>query len=434
LDSWVSASLQPDNLVALLVVVAISAMLSLKASPRDRRALYGLDLTLVLLSFVKPHYAAVIYVVAAGLLLSRFNAIGRSAFERTRAIAPALLLPPLAAVITSLVTPVGLLSGATPLPATVAAHASFLDAVASLEHWAGLGMWTTYAGHAFEGFWINFATDETPSVAAAAVREPIEQILFMLTVVVSSTIVLCQCRVFARAIVIGRRRSAFQAIRLIAGDIVLNSYVIWTIFLLIVYVHFGGAFRLQGRYWLAVLPCIVALGVFYVPRAFPRRVRAVARTVSLGAWLCFSLSASIIALEAMSFRYHRTAIHDATGPLIYVTSMSDSRGNSLHNLAVRVQRNSTLSVTGWAMSKSASGLKAIHLVSESGKRFGVRYGLPSPRIADWFADTTLLHSAFIASVKVAALPLGHNDLEFYGCTDAHRCLGSATHLDLEVTP
>src|SRR5262249_26879061 len=74
-------------------------------------------------------------------------------------------------------------------------------------------------------------------------------------------------QVGSRLWVLARRRGVRAAGRLVVGDVLLNSYVFFTVVMVSLYVRTGNFFAAQGRNWLPFLLPIFMTALVYAPRA-----------------------------------------------------------------------------------------------------------------------------------------------------------------------
>src|SRR5262249_50418376 len=146
-----------------------------------------------------------------------------------------------------------------------------------------------YAGVTHDSFWGQFGWMDTPLVIRGQNTMAMVRILIQLaTWLLVGLMVMRTEQVCSRLWRMARRRGIRLACRLFCGNVLLNSYVLFTLLMLALYVRTDNFFRAQGRNWIPfVLPTFLA-AVIYAPRAlhFPAARR----------WLSGALAAGLLML------------------------------------------------------------------------------------------------------------------------------------------
>jgi hypothetical protein len=160
-------------------------------------------------------------------------------------------------------------------------------------------------GTIFRTSWSRFGWNDTPlTIVSPAVDD---LVLLGLQVGLIALLALCVVRWQQAVVALASHWNAGRrscAIRLLAGNVMLNAYVCFAGLLLALYVYTNGVSS-QGRHWYAFLPAIVWVGVDYAPRALASR--AVARWLSrvvLAAALVYGGFASCAAMRSIEGRYY----------------------------------------------------------------------------------------------------------------------------------
>ncbi len=105
-----------------------------------------------------------------------------------------------------------------------------------------------------------------------------------------------------------RRGRRTAAVRIAASNVPINSYFLFTVLMVVLYVRLGNRFGAQGRNWLPFLLPIFLTAVAYAPRALaPRRVRRAFAAALLAALLLFDGVGGYYALQTVRNRYYSPA-------------------------------------------------------------------------------------------------------------------------------
>lgn len=339
LTSWVSAYVQPDNLTFTGVTLALLAALRLKSRPCDTFASVALGVVLSLLAFVKQPYAGVVYLTSAALVLSGIRH-ARSLPRRFIAVAFVCVIPLLALRMATFATPVGSIRVAHNLAPTAAlpAAATTFGAAGQIvvEAWRALGD-AYVSGISFRRFWDSFGWTDVSYFHNVRFAFVIETVIGSLSCVVLLSFLARQWRVCRRIVRVALRRSAARALELACGDVVLNTYVLWTALLIVVCAASRGTWTLQGRYWLPVLAPMMVILVGRAPRALPIYIRSRAATLAACAMLGYSVASAPFALTAAYARYYRPTYALPRVTVVAVDGMGffGQRGEVARTIAVR---------------------------------------------------------------------------------------------------
>jgi hypothetical protein len=120
-----------------------------------------------------------------------------------------------------------------------------------------------------------------------------------------------------------------QSVRIACSNPVLNSYILFTAMMIVLYIRLEFEFHAQGRNWLPLLLPIFVTMLHYAPRAISfRPLRQIcSATLAMGLAL-YVVFGSFYALRTIQQRYygpvHHQAVHETSLPLTLATSQQIS--------------------------------------------------------------------------------------------------------------
>lgn len=275
LTSFVGSYVQPDNLAFALVSLCFYLALAARRRAGEPATLAALGLALGALLVTKQHFWLCLSAAVAGL-------VATEAVRWTRArrlFAAAVLTLPSAALGGVYLWSVW---GTTPYYSR-AADRPWLVVVAQGFRQALLDF---YAGTTHRSFWGVFGCLDTPLVIGdekvdLLVRSALQASAWLflgLTLVRLEQVISRLLRLAAR----GRRR---RALRLACSNPVVNSYFLFTLFMLAIYVRTANAIGSQGRHWFPLLLPAFLTGLLYAPRCLTLRRSRAALTAAVAAGL-----------------------------------------------------------------------------------------------------------------------------------------------------
>jgi hypothetical protein len=388
---WMFGYVQPDDLAAAELVVAVCVTLRWRARPSGP-LLWALAWSLALLSITKQHY-----------FLAAFGAAAACVAARSLRAAAVLALPVLALqaialertwrpaqVIALREHTLGAYAAAGPLDAL--AHAlrlayGFVDA-------------TLLAGRTFTSFWDTYSwmsegTFFVPLIGRSVTGFALG-VLALATIALVATTAFVQARVLARIVRVARRRARSTALRLLCDDVVFNTLLLFVFGMWALYVYSEGGTG-QGRYWLAVSPLFLAASFKRL-----RRIGALRRPGALpalaGALAVLGGSFHAAALASIERRYY-------SGPPL-ASGVRVAAG--VDRVALRGR---TLAVSGWALDVRAGAPARDVLVTLDGRTVRARAGIARPDVARYFHDDALLPSGFRAALDCTACAPGAHTIE-----------------------
>jgi hypothetical protein len=279
LTTMIASSIQPDNLSFTLVSLVLYLAVRARDWAGERLPVIGLGLALGALLVTKQHF----FVAAAAPSVAMLMAAGfRRRFQRWQWFRLTF----------ALATPTAVLGGIYcwtiwgldyhPLRASPPLHGAHgVQKLLVLAEELRKALLDYYAGVTHDSFWGQFGWMDTPLVIRGAHTMALIRIMIQLVtwLVIGLTMIRME-QVGARLWVVARRRGIGVAGRLVLGDVLLNSYLLFTVLMVILYVRTDNFFRAQGRNWLPFLLPIFMMGLVYAPRALC--LRAARRWLSRG--------------------------------------------------------------------------------------------------------------------------------------------------------
>lgn len=300
LTTFVSASIQPDNLAFALVVLGFYFGQRLRRSPSDVRWAILLGFSLAMLLLAKPQFFVCTTIPIAGAWMVE-ALFGRVAKLRAVAIVLILTLPSLAAGLFhyDLVRQ----SDYSPIPSQPFAgglREAFAQTRESLHHY--------FFGMTHHSFWGRFGWMDAPlQFGGARVNGAVQ---FVIQAAVVLCIVLGVLRFGQIAWRLGRaaRRHGRLALRAAASNLPVNAYFLFLVLMVVLFVATGNGFLAQGRHWFPMLLPIFFTSVVYGPKAVRRRAVRERLTRSLvAALLLFCIVGSYFAHQTIVDRYYASA-------------------------------------------------------------------------------------------------------------------------------
>jgi hypothetical protein len=400
LTSWVSAYVQPDNLA--FAAIALVFYLSLRAR-READVMWPalwLGLGLGLLAMTKSQYFVAVALPALADRSFRsaphLQSAVRRAFYVLLVCAPAaLLIASSFAIRGSERAYVSNAIAANGDPLGVALHhgsAAFAayagsELVAFLSKTFSWGLpFVSYWGMiSWTGTQIRFG-GPSPTALVFQLLSACSLVIFVLVTARTASVWIRLARV--------AQRSPRASWRLLLGDVIFNSYVLFIAVMAAIWVASGGELGTQGRYWLPfILPATLCATRYALPHfAQLWRLRRAFAMVGASVLLLYSIAGSIAALAALDDRFYRAP--SSLNPYEY-----QARITGLGPV-----------VDGWAVdSRSGEPARRVDLVIDGRIRVPARTGMARRDAALRLHDDALLDSGFAAPLP-RRLPSGRHSL------------------------
>jgi len=442
LTSWVSAYVQSDNLAFTAVALVFYLSIRLRRESDVVRPALWLGLALGLLVLTKPQY---------------FAAAALPAFaERTLRSAPRLKSPGGWAAFLALVVGPAILCGLSTVWVSAGAGHQFAQSVSAnanplafmwakgvlpfvgyvLEQLANAWRTTFYYGLPFVSYWGMISwTGYRFEFGSPQFTDFVFTLIGLVTQIIAVMMVVRTTLVWARLATVARRRSTYAAARLLASDVILNSYFLFGAVIFIVLISTGGQLGTQGRYWLPfILPASLCATV-YAPQLVRRqRSRRFLAGTFAGGLFAYSIVGTFAGFTALEARFYESP--PEINHLEYQARITRLGPYNLYLPQSEPLRlsNGKYPVDGWAID-SRTGRPAISVDIRIDRtppvhhrdiildaftkndavgtaRYPVnsilatRYGLRRPDAVDRLHDDDLLHSGFTATLDAARLSPG----------------------------
>jgi len=360
LASWVSSYIQPDTFVFLLTTLTIYLSVCWRQQPFEPKRSAMLLGTLVAIFFVKQHYGLVATIAVAFMVCSHLPMKRSLTGKRTLRIAACAALLGAAWVAATTLTPVGSLRVPPALSAIHVQASPFAQSVMQVVHLLLIGIGDIYLmGNACYTFWLSYGDNVTPYIQWDAPSRAVQLITAITSATVAILLALSQLRVVRRINKIFRHHPSI-AIQLTFGDVILNLYVLWLLFLLLIYISSAGQVSIEGRYFLPVLLPTVFLTVKYLPRPFNRSNRNRISTVSTVCWVAYSAIMGVLALWSMQHQFYSEPRDIALSRFVIITEAAAGGTPSLDPRILRLLPLQSGLIGGLAAStKYSSPLRGI---------------------------------------------------------------------------
>ena len=410
LSTQMAASVQPDTLAAVLVNATLFASLRIRNGTRRVTITYiTLLASIVSLAFVKLHYTLGV-AVPVFMLLATHRSNNGAARWKDFALAGGYAAIVIAAVTLS---PRSLPVSVMHLPdwAAAARPGSAIDHFRSFAVLVWAGFVSNYLNpNGLESFWIKFGVRAGSVYGGLFARV----VLFVLATLSCMTIILFAMSRYAtllRIRVVASRSGILRASSLVAGDVVLNTYLLTTAILFAVFALTDGQLQLQGRYWYVVLVPTLALSIVSIPKFFQPRLRSrISFGFALG-WALFAVISAPLGIAARERDYYSARSDTPKHELGEISGVRDDRGRIYDPSSMRVDGSRTLRISGWVID-AERGLPplAVRVNVDGAPVPDARVGRRTYEVYRTFNDPLLMDSGFEASIPLDRLSCGAHEI------------------------
>jgi 4-amino-4-deoxy-L-arabinose transferase-like glycosyltransferase len=297
LTSFVSSYVQPDNLAFTLVSLCFLLALRARRRPDSGRALGWLGLALAALLVTKVHFFACVAVPVFAMFAADALARHRPLKQGLLGLVPLCLPSLLAGAVyqwtiwgtPNYLTNPDLANGGTPL---------LVKVVGTLRDY--------YNGASHRSFWGVFGWMDTPLVIGPEPVDTLVRFLIRSTTWLVLALTLWRFAQVGRRLMRLRRRGRWrQGLGIACSNPVLNSYFLFTVFMVILHLRLDNGFGFQGRHWFPFLLPIFLVPLVYAPRALKSpRARALLTTVVAAGLLLYVPVAGYFAIQAVHLRFY----------------------------------------------------------------------------------------------------------------------------------
>ncbi|HEX5874396.1 MAG TPA: DUF2142 domain-containing protein [Pyrinomonadaceae bacterium] len=302
LTTFVSSSVQPDNLTMFLVLLcSYCALLFRRRESNQFRLSVVLGFALGALLVTKYH----IFLFTALAVFA--TVITEHIFQRRplRALMrqlPLLLLPSILLFSIQLwvvwggdqITGGNLRSASVSLPAGIKS--------ALMDYYRG--------GPAWVSWWGTFGWMDAPLVIwSPDFQTRVHRLLAWLTLLTLLMVFFRLVQVSVRLIRLAWRKRWRQSLRIACSNPLLTSYFLFSIFMVLLYALSGNSFFAQGRHWFPYTLSGFVMALHYAPRVLPRlRVRRVVSNLLIAGLLVYCAVGAYYSLKTITDRYYPAAI------------------------------------------------------------------------------------------------------------------------------
>ncbi len=390
---WVSAYIQPDNLVVFLVTLAFFA-----AGGR-RRSLPLLAFAVAALILVKPHYGAALW------LPSMLYAFSLRRTNKLRDVVLFGVIPLLSFFIAMQLTPVtGGLRGVSATAQNIAGTG--VSGIAAIsESLVSVIASVYFGGLVFTNYWLGYGTHGFYLPLPQAIG--VSRVFLALTLPALFGCIIVYARRAYRIVNVGLRRGWRPAFCLFSRGLSVNVYVTFTTLLLAASVLGTAPLSLEARYWLPILVPTTLIVFRDLPQLLQRRFRERASLGIASALILMTLPINLLTPGAIERDFYQPTNQRPKFDGGALVLNADGHTMSFHARECRVSIGSKIVVRGFAIDL-ASGLPndRVTIVSDGRPIARARQEyLEAEPIAEWH-DRMLEQSGFVAIVPASKFGLG----------------------------
>jgi hypothetical protein len=418
---WVTAYVQPDDLVVFLVSLAVWSVCARPAS------IGWLAFAVSCLCLVKPHYGLALWVPALFFASSR----GNYAAARLRSAILMALLPLGSIIVSFTLTPVcgGLITAANAFKSVGISTFSIASTLGELKSIVA----SVYVGGAvFTNYWFGYGIHGYYFTKAQSVNASATLCWLTLPLVIGCLAFSAQ-RLY-RIARIAWKRGLLTAARLIASGYVTNVYFSYSAVLIWAAMSSSIRLALEARYWLPlVVPTtIILIGDF--PRVVPRLHRVKVRLALALAVLFLSAPIDMATPWVIQRDYYTSTMDTPRFDFGGVVVNGSGDYASFHSSRTRVSRVSVVDIRGFVLDMT-SGLPPDRIAILSDGHvisFARRIRWDVDAAAQWH-DDDLESSAFEARIRAERFGIGQHDVTVVAWRHGERPLPLEHRVTLDVT-
>lgn len=265
LTSFVSSYVQPDNLAWTLVSLCFYLALFVRRKPDNWIIQAFLGLALGYLLVTKLQFFVCVSLPIAAMLAVEIYRPDPKCLLRYAATSVLLLTPSLVLESAHLWVVSGTRSCYT-------GHAPYTNFNQFVLGGFTNAVWDYFVCNTHLSFWGIFGWMDTP----LQIRNPVwtERVRFILQVCAWLLLGLTLARgeqVVSRLVRVAYRGRWRSALRMALSNVPINSYFLFTIFMLVLYIYYQNRFGAQGRNWIPYLLPIFWTSIMYAPKALTLR-------------------------------------------------------------------------------------------------------------------------------------------------------------------
>jgi hypothetical protein len=193
--------------------------------------------------------------------------------------------------------------GSTPYYAQAVHHSNWiLSALQGFQN----AVLDFYAGTTHLSFWGIFGCLDAPLVIdGPRATQAVRACLGIASWIFLALTLLRLENVTGRILAVGKKAGWVAALRLLFSNPIINSYFLFTGFMVLIYVRTDNAIGAQGRQWFPFLMPVILTALTYAPRGLTSRInqRLLAKAVAAGLAL-YVMAGSYYALRSVRERYY----------------------------------------------------------------------------------------------------------------------------------
>lgn len=303
--SFVSSSVQPDNLAMFLVLLcSYLALLFRCAAANNFRLNVVLGMALGALLVTKYHIFMFMAFAVFGSVISEhiFRRQTSTALARKIAI---LLIPPILLFTVQLwiVWGSGQVTGG-----------NLRSGNANLATGIKNALWDYRAGPAWTSWWGTFGWMDAPLVIwSPAFQARVGRVLSLLTLLMLLLVFFRLSQSITRLITLGARGRWRPALRLAFSNPLLNGYFLFSIFMVLLYALTDNSFYAQGRHWFPYTLAGFLMTLHYAPRVLTtRKMRRAVSTILILGLLIYCAVGGYYSIKTINDRYYHAVTSNET--------------------------------------------------------------------------------------------------------------------------
>ena len=420
---WVSAYIQPDNLVTLLITFTIWA----SKSPRWKIQLLSLGVCSVIL--VKIHYGVAILLPLSLHVFTESKYSAKSFLSRVVFIA---VLPIISMMVSLQATPIqgGLLDDKQIMKTGVAVGPNISEL--PLSKLLAKALTDVYGGgSAFTDYWTKYGSrgSHIPVVG----EDFVLAVLIMASLTMLFAIALSQIKTILRIVKFISTHKAY-AIKFLIGDLAIGVYLIYTSLLILTNIRSNGLLVLQGRYWIPIIVPMTILMVRYAPRLLHRVIdRKKASLLISGTTAVFAVGLNVFTPWAIEKDFYIASAETANFNFGSIVVNESGTYKSFLTDRKRVNHNDRVRVTGYGVDVLRGTAVNDVSIYADGKFIGkAKTGFSRLPVASQYFDDMLDTSGFILDLPAYPMGIGVHEISAVVGTLGGMHLPLRRHVTVEI--
>lgn len=301
LTSFISSYVQPDNLTLLLVSLCFYLTLCARRRCLSAGTLAALGLALAALLLTKLHTFLCVAIPSLACVATVMMSLPRPERRWLRA-ACCLILPATLAFVLHLWVSQGTTGK------VVAADVNLFRGVQrALVDFYSAGTHRSFWGHFG---WVDTRIRIVSPEVSIFLRTPLRLVTWLVLALGLTRLIQVTCRLSC----VARNGRTGLALRMAMANVPMNSFLLFTLMMILLHVITNNFFRAQGRNWFPMLMPMFMLGLVHAPKALPRGPTRRHLAIALAAGLAlYCLVAGHYAVGTIERRYYAPIAEPPTG-------------------------------------------------------------------------------------------------------------------------